>query len=280
MTNTTYELKTYQRVVLLLSRGHPPQRPTIFERLWRLLTSSDTSLTDGILPGKMYLRIFKDIEMSDVDMLVPGSRVQLSTFDFFLIWIPLMLGIGFAIWKAVNGTLNFNTFIHALSSILLVGLPLIYAARAYLQFRNKRKHHQASLVKTLCLQTIANNSGSSLERGNSIFERLGALMALLGEVADQEIMDALLAYAFSWKGKCSPTPLPVFQLAKEVEDFLNPLIRSYGIDASILFNVKDACDKLMEMGLLRRHNEIGSDRWVQAVDIRTAIDTLSFINIS
>ena len=166
LTTKEVELRTYQRVVLLLQREEQEEKHRWFapylpwnSELPYLPWNSEPSLCRAIKPGKMYFRIFKDIEVSDIDMLIPGSKVQFTRLDFTLLVIPLMVGIISACWKAINGTLRFDTVTHMVTSIVLVILPLIYATRAYTQFCQKRNAYQSSLVRKLSLQTIANNAG-------------------------------------------------------------------------------------------------------------------------
>lgn len=161
LTTNAYELKTYQRVVLLLRR-ESTQEASQCNLLSYLPISPESTLSKSVKPGKMYFKIFKDIEASDVDMLIPGSKVQFTNLDFLLLIVPLLIGINSAIWKAINGTLDFDTMSNAMTSAALVILPLVYAARAYLAFRNKRNAYQANLLKKLSLQTVANNSGPAI----------------------------------------------------------------------------------------------------------------------
>ena len=166
LTMKEVELRTYQRVVLLLQREEQETKHSCLAPYlpWNaeppyLPWNAEPSLCKAIKPGKMYFKIFKDIEVSDVDMLIPGSKVQFTRLDFILLVVPLMVGIISACWKAANGTLHFDTATHTMTSTFLVILPLIYATRAYIQFCQKRNAYQSNLVKKLSLQTIANNAG-------------------------------------------------------------------------------------------------------------------------
>jgi len=266
LTTKAYELKMYQRVVLLLWRQSEESQAPWCNLLNYLPSSPESTLSKSIKPGKMYFKIFKDIEVSDVDMLIPGSKVQFTNLDLVLLIAPLLLGICSAVWKAADGTLDFDTMSHAMTSAGLVILPLVYAARAYIGFRNKQNAYQANLLKKLSLQTVANNSG--------------ALTSILDEVADQETMDAFLAYAFLWKGRHAPQDMARSQLTREIEGFVNQLLGINRVDTQIIFNAKSACDKLQTMGLLQKQESIASDAWIRAVDMETALKELSSVNIS
>eukprot|EP00210_Caulerpa_lentillifera_P005749 g5496.t1 len=270
LTNQEHELRTYQRIFLVFYRNESTEllTKTISPFSWikNWLPKPPDSLCKSVKPGKMYLKIFKDIEISDIDMLIPGSKVQFTKLDYLLLFVPMLIGIISAIYKAVNGTLDFSTLANAMTSALLVVLPLTYTVRAYLGFRRKRETYNANLMRMLSLQSLATNSG--------------AVTAILDEVADQETMDLLLAYAFLWKGKRNPVSTARSKLHKDVEAFLHTQLRSHGVETLIRYDVKNACDKLMALQLLQRYEVIDGELWIQAVDANQALESLSAIDIT
>lgn len=93
-------------------------------------------------------------------------------------------------------------------------------------------------------------------------------------------MDALLAYAFLWKGRRVPQVMTRSQLGQEVEDFVNRLLRAHSVDTQIIFNAKDACDKLEAMGLFQRYGTVPTETWLQVVNMDTAMQRLSSVDVS
>ena len=59
-------------------------------------------------------------------MLLPGSSVRPSLVDRLFVWAPLALGAGAAAYKAARGTLDFGSLRSALTSALLVALPMTW----------------------------------------------------------------------------------------------------------------------------------------------------------
>ena len=57
-------------------------------------------------------------------MLLPGSAVKFTAWDWLLIIGPVLFGLVSAIVKAAQGTLNFTSPQNALSSSILVILPV------------------------------------------------------------------------------------------------------------------------------------------------------------
>lgn len=47
-----------------------------------------------------------------------------------MIWVPVLVGCGVAIWKAIKGTIDFTTLVNAATSLALVAMPLTWWGRA------------------------------------------------------------------------------------------------------------------------------------------------------
>lgn len=47
-----------------------------------------------------------------------------------MIWVPVLVGCGVAIWKAIKGTIDFTTLVNAATSIVLIAMPLTWWGRA------------------------------------------------------------------------------------------------------------------------------------------------------
>jgi len=56
----------------------------------------------------VYMKIFKDMQVGDIDQLVPGSRVKFSLMDNLMIWVPVAVGFIAAVVKAIRGTFSFE----------------------------------------------------------------------------------------------------------------------------------------------------------------------------
>ena len=108
----------------------------------------------------------------------------------------------------------------------------------------------------------------------------GALTAILDEVADQETMDVLLAYAFLWKGRRIPPGMTRSQLTKEIEAFLNGLLEAHGVETQIVFNARGACERLETMGLFQRYMDSPGEPWMQVVNMDTALQKLSSVDLT
>eukprot|EP00879_Flechtneria_rotunda_P030205 GHRR01032807.1.p1 GENE.GHRR01032807.1~~GHRR01032807.1.p1 ORF type:complete len:582 (+),score=192.67 GHRR01032807.1:378-2123(+) len=157
-----------------------------------------------------YLKLFKDIDVNDVDMLLPGSVVKFSHFDYIMIWGPILFGLGSAIYKACQGTLDFHDMTATLTSLLLVLLPLTWGMRAYMAVKDKQRAYEAHMNKLFLLHNLNNNAG--------------VISACMDEAREQEDNEALLAYFFAWYGQHQPQPVEQSQLDRAVEAYINKLV--------------------------------------------------------
>ncbi|GBF98601.1 hypothetical protein Rsub_11326 [Raphidocelis subcapitata] len=209
----------------------------------------------------------RDIELSDCDMLLPGSVAKFTWVDQVMVWAPVLFGLVSATVKAARGTLNFDTLSNIFTSCMLVILPAVWAVRAYLAVSARQRDYAAHLNRVYLLHAVDNNGG--------------VLSQILQEAREQEDDEVLLAYFFAWKGQQQPRPIEQRELDAAVESWVNRLVAGgaqRGPSASALagsgngqraqgrgakppatphqrvfvdFQVRDALDSLAAMGLVR-----------------------------
>ncbi len=72
----------------------------VFQRLVLILKlRKHRRLPRDVDTDSVYLKVFKDIPKLDVSMMLPGARVRMSTFDRSQIGLPLLTGLGMALWN-------------------------------------------------------------------------------------------------------------------------------------------------------------------------------------
>lgn len=47
----------------------------------------------------LHLRVFRSVDLHNADMLVPGAVARFTLFDKLLIWLPILIGVGSALYK-------------------------------------------------------------------------------------------------------------------------------------------------------------------------------------
>jgi hypothetical protein len=163
------KVPVYQRLVMILKqRKHR-----------RLGKSPDTE--------SVFLKVFKDIPKLDLEMLLPGSRVQITKWDRGKIGFPLLTGLALAVWKIVQDVFQFVKAVVLHPSMLwgaaVAGLG--YGYKSFYGYQTTKQRYSLNLTQSLYYQNLDNNAG--------------VLFRLLDEAEEQECREAILAYYYLWR---------------------------------------------------------------------------------
>jgi hypothetical protein len=200
----------------------------------------------------VYIKVFKEIPKLDLEMLLPGTRVQLSRFDQGRILLPTLSGVAVTIWKLVQGaaTLVFNGINSSMAFLGLIGGTVGYGLRSFYGYLQTKQKYQLNLTQSLYFQNLDNNAG--------------ALFLLLNEAEEQEFREAALAY-FVLLTRAGETGWTRRQVDDSIEELLK---QAAGIE--IDFEISDAVDKLVRYRLVE---ECGAGK-LRAVPLRAGLEAL------
>lgn len=200
----------------------------------------------------IFIKIFKDIPKSDIDMLLPGTRVSISWFDQGKILVPTLSGVALSLLKIVKGAALLATAgIYGLLGLLgLVGGTIGMGIRSFFAYLNTKDKYHLSLTRSLYFQNLDNNAG--------------VLCRLLDEAEEQDAREVLLAYFLLWKNAGSQG-WSVEQLDLAAEQFL---LDQTG--RQVDFEICDAVDKLIAMKLV---TPASGDKW-RAAELDDALAVL------
>lgn len=181
----------------------------------------------------VYLKTFKNIPETDLEILLPGSKVRLTKFDRAKILVPTISGM------AINGYKLFRSILLLglafswktwFGIVVLVGGAIGYIVKSVLSYFRTKNNYQSGLTKSLYLKNLDNN--------------LSVLYRILNEAEEQELSEAILAYTFLWKHHEAINGLDSKSLDKLVEQFIQNTV-----DVDVDFEVHDALGKLARLGL-------------------------------
>jgi hypothetical protein len=229
----TVEVPIFRRLVIALKlRQH-----------WRLGPGVDTE--------HVFLKIFKDIPRSDVDMLLPGARVKLRLLDRGKLGFGMLSGVGTVLFRMHEelGRLFTGALLHGNTAWGLGAGLLGYAYKSYYDYQATRQAYHLSLTQSLYFQNLDSNAG--------------VLTRLFDEAEEQETRGTLLAYYCLWRYGGS-AGLPEDELETAMELYLD----RYG-------EVTHVCDPGEPLARLKRLElvEGGSDRF-RAVPVENALQRL------
>ena len=241
-----------------------------FQRLimaFRLRDRPD--IRDSVDCNKVYLKTFKNIPETDLEILLPGSKIKLSMLDRGKIMLPTISGAAITIFKLLRGAivLALAFTLHTLWVwLLFLGAIGGYLVRSVVSYRNTKKNYQFGLTRSLYLKNLDNNSS--------------VIFRILNEAEEQELLETILCYMLLWdrsgpdrvrsrsQGHALASPDGM------TEDEIDQMIESYLINETCVdvdFEIHDALGKLARLGLADVDSQ---GRW-KTVGIGVAVELLT-----
>lgn len=175
----------------------------------------------------VYMKLFKDIPRSDLEMLFPNTRIEMRLFDKIKLGI---MGSGGTAGSVMATITKFSAVIDPVSAILTIGALLGVIWRQIAKVFSQRAKYSAILTKNLYFYSLDTN--------------MGALNHLFDTAEAEECKEAILAYFFLLKNNKSSRG----ELDKCIEDYIQ---NQYKIPMD--FEINDGLDKLSKSGLLVSH---------------------------
>ena len=216
----------------------------------------------------VYLKTFKDIPESDVEILLPGAKIRLTKMDRAKILFPTVSGLAITIFKISRSALLLGLAFGwnwIFGWTVLVGGSIGYFVKSVLSYFRTKNKYQSGLTNNLYLKNLDNN--------------LGVLYRILNEAEEQEVSETILAYAMLWKDPNFQASGARFrQLDEAVEAFIKSSVcaapeacEGGHQPADVDFEVHDALGKLARLGLA---NVDQSGYW-KAVPIEQAAEIIT-----
>ena len=225
------------------------RRKELANKISRLLAGNDADAMDA---NHVYLKTFKNIPETDLEILLPGSKVRLSMLDRGKILLPTAM----ALFKMSRFFVLFTTVVigvgvvaskdEILAFLIVSGAIVGYFGKSVLSYFRTKQSYQFGLTKSLYLKNLGNNSG--------------VLYRILNEAEEQELLEAILGYTILWQHQQKVeltgekfVGLTSDEMDLEVEAYLSDLTK-----VDIDFEIFDSLGKLARLGLA---NVDATGRW-------------------
>ena len=184
-------------------------------------------LPPGINDKNIYLKLFKNIPRTDLEMVFPNTEVRFRPMDKLRLGVTAGGGIGMgAVGAAGKLALLLSNPIAALGA--LAGLGGI-ATRQAMGFLNQKQRYMVVMAQNLYFHTMADNRG--------------VILKIAARGAEEDVKEEMLLYSVLAKEKATRADLPSIDLAIE-----NYLTRTFGV--KIDFEIDDALDRLIRDGIV------------------------------
>jgi hypothetical protein len=184
-------------------------------------------LPAGISDKNIYLKLFKNIPRTDIEMVFPNTEVRFRAMDKLRLGVTAGSGLGMgAVGAAGKLALLLSNPIAAMGA--LAGLGGI-AARQAMGFLNQKQRYMVVMAQNLYFHTMADNRG--------------VILKIAARGAEEDVKEEMLLYSVLAKEPANRSDLPSIDLAIE-----NYLTRTFGV--KIDYEIDDALDRLIRDGIV------------------------------
>ena len=204
--------------------------------------------------ASIYLKAFKDVPKLDLEMLLPGARLETPKFQRLKMSGSFLGGLGFLIWKIWAELLELlNTFVFGQGGLIWAPIAALfgYGYKQYYGYSTMRQTYHLLLTESLYYQNLDNNSG--------------VLTRLLDEAEEQECREVLLGYFFLWR--YAP---PQGWAAEQLDDYIELYLEG-AVKLKVDFEIGDALAKLERLKLVQKEGTM-----YRAVPLDKALERLDW----
>ncbi len=218
-----FKLKPFEtRVLEIMKDQRLPRREA--EKIVKNLRAMIPSTVDE---NNIYLKLFKNIPRSDVEMVFPNTRVKFRLLDKLRLGITGGAGLGMGAFGAAG-----KIAVAATNPLMAAGAVLGLGGVAFRQavnFLNQKQRYMVVMAQNLYFHAMADNRG--------------VLIKLADRAAEEDVKEEMLLYSVLAKEKARHADLPAIDAA--IEQYLQT---SFGV--SVDFDLEDALQRLLKDGIV------------------------------
>ena len=191
-----------------------------------------SSLPPEVREDNIYMKLFKNIPRSDLEMAFPNTQVRFRLFDKLWLGVTAGGGLGLgAVSAAGKIALLATNPIAALGAI--VGLGGV-AFRQATNFVNQKQRYMVVMAQNLYFHAMADNRG--------------VMLKLAARAAEEDVKEEMLLYSVLTKERARRQDLPDIDAA--IEQYLSS---SFGVHVD--FDISDALQRLIQDGIVTERSD-------------------------
>jgi len=219
-----FKLKTVEQRIeeVMRARGCDRAKATKIVKRLRAL------VPEGVSHENIYLKLFKNMPRSDVEMIFPNTRIKFRLLDKIKLGAMSGGAVGFGlVTSAGKIALLATNPIGALGAVAGLGGA---AFRQVMSFFNTRQRYMVVMAQNLYFHSLADNRG--------------VIMTLADRAADEDVKEEMLLYTVLAKETVRQSDLD--EVDRAIEQYL---LKSFGI--TVDFDLEDALARLIKDGVVR-----------------------------
>ncbi|MEQ1651303.1 MAG: TMEM143 family protein, partial [Hyphomicrobium sp.] len=235
MRKEEFDVPVFQRLFILFKLKAFETRVEEFmrdegltrEQAEKRVTKNRSSLPPGINDKSVYLKLFKNIPRTDIEMVFPNTQVRFRLWDKMRLGVTSGAGLGMGAVGAA-GKIALITTNPIAAAGALAGFGGV-AFRQAMGFMNQKQRYMVVMAQNLYFHTMADNRG--------------VILKIAARGAEEDVKEEMLLYTVLAKEKATRADLPAIDLA--IEQYLT---RTFGVKVD--FDLEDALDRLIRDGIV------------------------------
>jgi Protein of unknown function (DUF3754) len=193
----------------------------------RMVRKMRKSLPEGVNSDLIYMKMFKNMPRSDIEMIFPNTAVKFRLFDKLKLGLTSSAGLGMGAFGAA-GKIALAATNPLAAAGAVAGLGGV-AVRQGVAFMNQRQKYMVVMAQNLYFHALADNRG--------------VMIKLADRAAEEDVKEEMLLYAVLAKTEVNRRDL------EHVDDAIERYLKStFEIDVD--FDLNDALDRLLADGIV------------------------------
>lgn len=235
MRKEEFDVPIYQRLFLLFKlkpfevrvREVMEQERVNHKEARKIVTKMRSMLPPEVREDNIYLKLFKNIPRTDLEMVFPNTVVKFRLMDKLKLGATSVGGLGMGIASAAGKlALVFSNPIAAAGAIASLGAV---AVRQVMGFMNQKQRYMVIMARNLYFHSMADNRG--------------VMVMLADRAAEEDVKEEMLLYTVLVKERCRHCDLPAIDAA--IEQYL---ASEFGVNVD--FDLEDALQRLIADGIV------------------------------
>ncbi len=193
----------------------------------RMVTKMRKSLPEGVSTDLIYMKMFKNMPRSDIEMIFPNTAVKFRLFDKLKLGLTSSAGLGMGAFGAA-GKIALAATNPLAAAGAVAGLGGV-AVRQGVAFMNQRQKYMVVMAQNLYFHALADNRG--------------VMIKLADRAAEEDVKEEMLLYSVLAKTKVNRLDLE--HVDRAIERYLKA---TFEIDVD--FDLQDALSRLIADGIV------------------------------
>jgi hypothetical protein len=256
LTRKTVEVPVFQRLFLLFKLKPFDTRVTEVmaqegiskRKAEKLVRRARALLPKSVTTDRIYMKLFKDMPRTDVEMIFPNTRVKFRRWDKIRFGVSASGGVGMGVFGTISKIALMSNPTTMLGAVAAFGGVL---ARQVSSFVAQRNRYMVVMAQNLYFHSMADNRG--------------VMTLLASRAAEEDMKEEILLYCALAQG-----PVPVTEVDRIDRTIETYLKTTFGLD--IDFDVSDALSRLKADGIVTDVN--GTLTTLAPADAAAHIDKL------